>query len=325
MAIKFKCSCGHVLSVPDQYAGKDGKCPKCQKTVRVPTPKATSATSSAPGAPAPNAANPKAANPIAGATKPNRAQPAQAKPAQLKPAPAKGAAGGAAKPTALSAGVMDSLLDDVGLTKRAGPICKNCGADIRRGAVVCTKCGLNFESGETLTGFDAKSNRPEFDNAFLQEASDNMVRDSVMDLRRDRAAMPWWVIMSFLIGAITLCAAGIIMVDGMIGIMSEETTFLGKLQRLPVFVVLGSTASITGSAITLFAHLSITFFGFTKSVWHGLGCFFLPLLYSVPYGIMNWGENKAPVKAIMTAVLFISFGAFLIIQGGGFGLLKVLF
>ena len=30
MPIKFKCSCGQVLSVPDKMAGKQGKCPKCK-------------------------------------------------------------------------------------------------------------------------------------------------------------------------------------------------------------------------------------------------------------------------------------------------------
>jgi hypothetical protein len=183
---------------------------------------------------------------------------------------------------------------------------------------------LNFELGEQMVGFDALRERPEFDNAFLQEASDNMVRDLAMDLRRDRASMPWWVIMSFLIGAMTLCAAGIVIVDGNFGEPAPENTFIGGLQRLKVFTVLGMTATITGLAIVVFAHLSITFFGFTKSAAKGLACFFLPLLFSFPYGIMNWTDNKAPVKAIMTAILFIGFGVFLIVSGDGFAKLQSL-
>ncbi len=289
MPIKFKCGCGHVLTVPDSAAGKSGKCPKCQKVLKVPSPKAASAAAPATAKPAGKSANVKQAAP-----------PAQA-------------------------GLMDALFDDVGLKKQTGPTCPKCAKPIAAGAVVCTGCGLNFESGEQMRGFDVESTRPEFANPFLQEASDNMVRDSVMDLRRDRAAMPWWVIMSFLIGAITLCAAGVVIVDGQFGTPAEETTFLGKVQRLPVFCVLGLTACITGLAITTFAHLSITFFGFTKSIGQGLACMFLPLLYSIIYGIMNWSENKAPVKAIMTAMLFIGFGVFLIIQGGGFGTIQNLF
>ena len=191
--------------------------------------------------------------------------------------------------------------------------------------MVCVSCGLKFESGESLTGFNAQSTRPEFDNIYLQEASDNMVRDTVMDLRRDRASMPWWVIMSFLIGAVTLAAAGVVIVDGKFGEPAPEGEFIGKLQRLQVFTTLGLTVLVTGLANVLFAHLSITFFGFTKSIVQGLACFFLPILYSVPYGIMNWSENKAPVKAIMMASMFIGFGVFLIVRGDGFAKVQGLF
>lgn len=34
--IHFLCECGNTLKVPDSYAGKNGKCPKCKKRVRVP-------------------------------------------------------------------------------------------------------------------------------------------------------------------------------------------------------------------------------------------------------------------------------------------------
>lgn len=293
MSIKFKCSCGHVLSVPDSFAGKTGKCPKCQKSLKVPVPKTAATAATAPSS----------------------------KPSAGKPSPGKPSA---AKPSAAPAGLMDSLLEDAGLVKRTGPMCPKCSADIRPGAVVCTKCGLHFEEGEQLVGFDAQSLRPEFDNPFLEEASRNMVRDQAMDLRRDRASMPWWVLMSFLIGAMTLCAAGIILVDGNFGEPSPENTFIGGLQRLTVFTVLGMTATITGLAIVVFAHLSITFFGFSKSLGKGMACFFLPLLFSFPYGMMNWSENKAPVKAIMVASIFIGLGVFLIVRGDGFAKLQAL-
>lgn len=310
MPIKFKCTCGHVLTVPDNAAGKSGKCPKCQATVKVPMPKAASSTT--------------AGATVAKTAKPNASSKStSAKPITAKTSAPKSSTASAGVTTPV--GVMDSLLEDAGLTRRKGPVCPKCAADIRPGAVVCVSCGLKFESGESLTGFNAQSTRPEFDNIYLQEASDNMVRDTVMDLRRDRASMPWWVIMSFLIGAVTLAAAGVVIVDGKFGEPAAEGTFIGKLQRLQVFTTLGLTVLVTGLANVIFAHLSITFFGFTKSVVQGLACFFLPILYSVPYGIMNWSENKAPVKAIMMASVFIGFGVFLIVSGDGFAKVQGLF
>lgn len=286
MSIKFKCKCGHVLSVPEKLAGKSGKCPKCKETVKVPVPKAAK----------------------------------QASAKQPSGASAANAMGGGAM-----AGMLDGLLDDAGLTQKSGPTCTNCMVSIKPGTVICTNCGLNFETGEKIKGFDVKASGPEFENMYLQEAADNMVRETVMESRRDKAAMPWWVIMSFLIGALTLCAAGVVIVDGKFGTPEPETSFIGKVQRWPVFTTLGLTSLITGVAITVFAHLSITFFGFTRNVWQGLACFFLPLLYSLIYGIMSWTENKAPVKAIMMALVFIGLGVFLIMRAGGFGLITSAF
>jgi hypothetical protein len=41
MTIAFSCvSCGHVIRVGDQFAGKRGKCPKCHTTMTVPLPSA---------------------------------------------------------------------------------------------------------------------------------------------------------------------------------------------------------------------------------------------------------------------------------------------
>lgn len=280
MPIKIKCSCGQSLAVSSKMAGKTGKCPKCGKALKIP------------------AGNPK--------------QPAASSQTAAVSAKAGGQTGGPAD--------LDSLFDEAGLVKKAGATCPKCAKDIKPGTVICTSCGHNLETGEQLAAFNAKSAAREFDNLYLQEAADNMRRESMMETRRDKAQMPWWVIMSFLIGAITLCGAGVVIVDGMFGDLAPENTLIGKVQRWPVFITLGLTAMITGLAITIFAHLSITVFGFTKSIKHGIACLLLPLAYSIIYGILNWVENKAPVKAIMMALIFISLGVFLIIQGGGFGL-----
>ncbi|QDV23669.1 hypothetical protein [Aureliella helgolandensis] len=304
MPIKFKCNCGQILSVPDAMAGKQGKCPKCKTSLKVPVPKSQTA-----GA-AKTASGSPAARP---ASKPPAGKPAS------RPA-------ASSKPIAAPAGLLDSLFDDAGLVEKRGPRCSNCSAEIKPGTVVCTACGTNLETGEKVSGYDlAEVKGPEFTNEHLQLASDNMIRNSAMDSRRDKAQMPWWVLMSFLIGAITLCAAGVIIVDGVFGEPASDTTFIGKIQRLPVFATLGITAGITGASILLFAHLSICAFAFGRSVVQALACFFLPFLYSTIYGIMNWTDNKAPVKAMMMAVAIISFGAFLIMQGGGFGKIQALF
>ena len=299
MAIKFNCCCGHTLSVPDNLAGKSGKCPKCKQTIKVPMPGgAAKAAASAKSPAAPAARPPQAAR-----------RPAAAQPAAV----------------AASSNGMEALFDDLGLKQQSGPVCPSCGSGFKPGAVVCVKCGLNFATGEKALGFDAVRERPEFANQYLQEAADNMRRDMATDKRIANASMPWWVLMSYLIGALTLCAAGVVIVDGVVAEPAPEGTFVGKLQRMPVRVTLGATAGITGAAILLFAHLNICIFAFGRKALHGVGCFLLPILYSLPYGIANWSENKAPVKAIISSFVFLGGAAGLIIWGGGFGYITNLF
>ncbi len=231
MPIKLKCSCGQVLSVPDKMAGKSGNCPKCKKPIKIPVPKAKVA-------------------------KPATAGSATA---------AKAAVRQSSETGGRSNSGLDSLFEEAGLTRQKGPICKNCGAPIKPGTVLCTGCGFNFETGESLSGFRALADKgPEFDNLHLQEAANNMSRELVMEDRREKANMPWWVIMSFLIGAMSLCAAGVIIVDGQLGEPSPADTLIGKIQRWPVFVTLGLTALITGTAISVFAHLNIVAFAFLQ-------------------------------------------------------------
>jgi hypothetical protein len=51
MAIRFQCSCGRGISVADQYAGKQGRCPQCGKVITIPRPTGTSTAPPAPAVP----------------------------------------------------------------------------------------------------------------------------------------------------------------------------------------------------------------------------------------------------------------------------------
>jgi hypothetical protein len=320
MPIKLKCSCGQVLSVPDNLAGKSGKCPKCQKAIQIPMPAAAKATAAQTTSPAakssPAQAAPaqvsKASATKAPATKaPATKAPATKAPASNTPKAAAPVQVAAATPT----NKFDSLLDDAGLKKKTGPVCPKCGAGIRPGTVLCTGCGLNFETGEMSTGFEAATLSMEFRNEFLQEAAHNMSRDGVMEERREKSGIPWWMIMSYLIGAITLCAAGVVIVDGNFNEPAAAGTFLGNIQRLPVLVVLGLTAMVTGSCISSFAHLSIVVFGFKQSIGKGFLCLLIPF-FSFIYGIIHWADNRQAIMAILTSIFTVSAGIAMIVMGG---------
>ena len=51
MAITFRCSCGKGISVADEHAGKQGRCPQCGKVITIPRPARTVTAPPAPAAP----------------------------------------------------------------------------------------------------------------------------------------------------------------------------------------------------------------------------------------------------------------------------------
>lgn len=298
------------MAVPETAAGKQGKCPKCQTLVRVPKPQsATGEPSAVPTTAVSDGSSQKSPN-VSGSKASSKSSTSTRKVVE-KTAPTK------SNPSSS----IGSLLDDVGLVRKSGPVCPACGVDLKPGVVLCVHCGYNLQTQQKTKGYDAKVERPEFENETLQQAVDNMRREEMVESRREKAAMPWWVLVSFLIGAVVLCGAGVVLIDANFGEPAPPETRMGRLQQLPVLVILGGTACLTSAVLSLFAHLSICAFGFEKKLWQGIACFFLPFLYSLPYGIMNWSENKAPVKGLMVAVGVAVAGTAMVMYSGSFRML----
>lgn len=297
MPLKIKCDCGQVLSVPESAAGKAVKCPKCQKAVRVP-----------------------AASPAAASGTPAKAAVA-AKPAASKAAMAPSNPTTAAKPTVRAAAAstaksMDDLYDEAGLKKKTGNVCPKCGASITKLAALCTKCGFNLQSGEQLQGFEVKVEEEEFKNEFLQEAANNMFREDLAGERHAKAGMPWWMVLAFLMGALSIGAAGVLIVDKFTNEPQPESTFIGKVQKQSIGVVIGTTFILMAVFMSTLANLSILIFAFQQSIGRGFACMFIPL-YIFIYGCITWIDNKAAIKGILLAAVIGGFGAYLYFANGG--------
>lgn len=322
MPIKLKCSCGQTLTVPDALAGKTGKCPKCQAAIKIPSPAQGDAETKPAGAkpqPAPAAAKsaPAAAKPAA--AKPAAAKPAPAKPAAaVRPAAAaaQSAAGGAVAPMARGGSDIDSLFDEIGLKKKTGPTCPKCGNGISTAAVLCTHCGFNLQTGEQAAGFQARQQAEEFQNEYLQEAANNMRRDILIGERQDKAGVPWWMLVSFLMGALCIGAAGIVIVDATFNEPAPPDTLMGRVQRLPFSVVIGVTFAAVGILIGNFANLSIIVYAFRQSIGRGFAVWLIPL-YSVIYGCMTWADNKSGIIGMIVGIVLAGAGMALAMSGGG--------
>lgn len=118
MPLRVNCQCGVALNVPDAMAGKQVKCPKCQKVIPV----------AAPNAPA--------------------AKTAAAKPAAPKPTTPNSPGGQDA---------MSILLDSAGLKKREGIFCPGCDRPLPTGSAICVGCGYNLQAGSKIEGFEVET------------------------------------------------------------------------------------------------------------------------------------------------------------------------
>lgn len=294
MPITLKCSCGQVLNVPDSMAGKSGKCPKCKATIKIPT--------------GGSEASPAQSKPAAAQPKPAAAQPKKSEAAASKPTAAAQAVQAAAKQA-------DNLFDEIGLVKKTGPTCPKCGSAIARNAALCTSCGFNFQTGEQALGFNAKVDAAEFENPFLEEAAHNMRRDDLSDQRLSKAGTPWWMLASFLFGALCIGAAGVIIVDGMVS-DTKQSGFLGKVQQQKFGVVAGVTFAAVGGMISTFANLSIVIFAFQQSIGRGFAVLLVPF-YSFIYGCITWADNKSGIIGICLGAIIAGVGVALTISSGG--------
>lgn len=262
MPIAVQCSCGQRLNVPDNLAGKQGKCPKCQQLLRIPS---AQSGGNAPVAPAPAAA-------------PQRANP----PAAVDP----GLAG---------------MLEEAGVGKKTGPTCPRCEHPISRGAILCTKCGLNFSTGEQLQSHTTKS-AGGFGNLYLDEAVENMSRDNKMEELHDKAGIPWYVI-ALLFVMVLVCGFGaVIIVDSQLMGPQPPDTFIGKIQQYKLGVMLGVVVWISAIMLNIVAVVITLVHAFSNSIGQGLMCMFVPF-YIYIYQFMNWDELKGAFLSLVLATV----------------------
>ena len=278
MPIRVECSCGQVLKVADTMAGKSGKCPKCQNVVRIP----------AAGGASESATKPTLAAKSSGVAKSAGAS---------KPVAEKAVVAAGANPNR-----MDSLFEEAGLVKKVGNFCPNCDTPYPTGALLCTRCGLNLQTGEKLAAHETEAARAEFRNKHLNEAAQMMRREDDLQSRTLNAGTPWWVMLCVLLSGISIAAAGIIIVDGRLTEPQPTSTPIGKLQALPVGLMLSLVLAINCILVTNFAHFAVVVAAFREKTSYGWMSLLVPM-YSGYYGISRFRQLSGTVVAYVVAVL----------------------
>lgn len=256
MPIQLKCTCGKVVSVRDEMAGKAVKCRACQSVIRIPA---------------------------AGAAK--------AVTAPAKSTPAGRPAAATAKPTApalddFSAGAMDDLFNEAGFEVRTGKACPSCFEAIAADAVFCTQCGFNLETGSKalahISGFeDAQSG-----DALLRKAAKDLeFAKKMQDKLNAGAGMPWWMLSLILFMLASVTGVGVIAVN--LAKREDATTEFNAVQTLMLLGGIG--VSVVGCG----AFAVVLYKACMESPKEGLMTLFIPF-YIFYYGFSRFEVAGKP-------------------------------
>jgi len=269
MPIRVTCQCAHTLTVPDEMAGKSGKCPKCKQLLKVPA-------GSSP--PPPGIQKP---------SEPNTA----AKPKASKPAPA------AIATQANAAGQMAGLFDEVGLTQKKGRFCPSCDAQVTGDSVICVKCGFHLSEGKKVDGFQAAASK-KFGNKQLNEAVDSMAREKATETRLLGTGAPWWMLAAVLIGLAVFIGGLAIKMDFTTSGKISSVEPLARIQKADYGPVLAASLGFAMVLVFSFAHIALLVTAFLESAKQGFLFLFLPVFYTTYYMF-----SRIKTKNLMSTVL----------------------
>ena len=280
MPVRIQCQCGKVLSVKDEFAGKAVKCPGCGKAVRVPAAKAAqgagAAQSGGASGPASSSAKPAAAKSQAAKTGTPRAKPGAGRGGQTTPA----------------VDDLDDLFAEEGFNRSVGAVCPACAAEMNAGAVLCTKCGFNKETGQRLDGHKLAGVDVDHGTLALNKARADIEKDKQLQIQMlGKAGMPWWMLGLVLFMLASGTSIAVLAVNASRRV-DEEITF----NPLNLFLTLAGSGFFLVSQC---ASLLLIIKAFKSSLKDGLLSLFVPF-YILYFCIKHW---SATWKLLFTAIL----------------------
>lgn len=264
MPIKIKCQCGKALAVKDQFAGKAVKCPACGKGIKVPAaggsgPAASvSAFPTGPAASAPSASAPSAQSIGAAA---------------------------AGNP-------MNDLFDEEGFGSNIAAVCPSCGTEMSAEAILCTKCGYNKTTGETMQGHLTPGVDISTGTLALQKAAADMKRAAKLQSdMTENASMPWWILalIIFVLGSATALAV--------MAVMSASRTTEGEdsFNAMQMFLQLAGTAC---ALVAVGAFFRLIIAGFKESQKTGFLCCTILYLF-----VFVFQKPKSRIAAFLVMII----------------------
>jgi hypothetical protein len=248
MPILAKCTCGKAVNVRDDLAGKAVKCPGCGNPIKVVASQGGQASAKA----------------------------TQAAPQQRVAVPA--------APKA----ALDDLFSEEGFDRHVAQVCPVCRVEMQAGAVLCTKCGYNKQTGERLESHKTAGVDISHGEVFLQKAGKDMDVETAMQAKMANAGMPWWVLALILFFIVSAVSIAVVAIN-----VARRVDGEGSFNAMATFLVLGFGAVQT---VALGAYLVILVKAFKQSIKEGLLTMFVPL-YILYFVFKNFKDTWRPFAA----------------------------
>ncbi len=204
------------------------------------------------------------------------------------------------------------LLDEQNVRAVArGPVCENCGGELKPGAVVCIECGYNQETGDQLEteAFDddidagAESSMSDADRimAKAEKEIDDVPVTADGQNFGDGAD-------SFLIAGVAFIIGAILIGIGLVIIFMMDT--IGNYINSAFISLLASGGLYFGMG------LWISIVAFMQKPGHGIGCILTGFVWCIVYGFMQGKTLLLPtIVLIASLVIGAASGAYVSFKG----------
>lgn len=214
-------------------------------------------------------------------------------PLRIGAAPAPAPAPARAPTPAPAAGGMSDLLDEAGIESVQGPRCPQCSKQVQHGALLCTNCGFNLQTGESIEGAEIAVQGEGGDMAvadmLLSSAADRIANEKLEDKKTRAQGAPIWVYCIALAGVLAFVACMLM------------------IPREIAFVYNGWGLIIFGNVIVVVYSIRIIIVAFQEDITCGLLYLFLPF-YSLYYFVTRWDRVKGFIIMWMVGNMFASIG-----------------
>ncbi len=219
------------------------------------------------------------------------------------PAPVRSAAKAAARNPLLD------ILDEEEVRSRArGPMCDNCGSEVKRGMVICIDCGFNLETGALL---ETEADE-DIESTAGMSGTEQMMRKAERDLEEASGA---GVDDDFGDGAESYLIA---LVAGFFGIimLCLALAVVFFMETLTLFMSPAGISLIASVLLYLGMAAWISIVAFSAAQGHGIACLVSLGLYCPVFGFMTGKTLLLPaICMLVAAVMLLATGIYVGFNG----------